>query len=73
MMKPFVTLKDISLLFRDLSSLEERKASALLEVVSDSLRQEAKKVGKNLDEMKKMAKCMKMQLNQLQLTLSQEI
>ena len=51
MMKPFVTLKDISLLFRDLSSLEERKASALLEVVSDSLRQEAKKVGKNLDEM----------------------
>lgn len=51
MMKPFVTLKDISLLFRDLSSLEERKASALLEVVSASLRQEAKKVGKNLDEM----------------------
>lgn len=51
MMKPFVTLKDISLLFRDLSSLEERKASALLEVVSDSLRQEAKKVGKDLDEM----------------------
>ena len=51
MMKPFVTLKDISLLFRDLSSLEERKASALSEVVSDSLRQEAKKVGKNLDEM----------------------
>ena len=51
MMKPFVTLKDISLLFRDLSSLEERKASALLEVVSDSLRQEAKKVGKNRDEM----------------------
>lgn len=51
MMKPFVTLKDISLLFRDLSSLEERKASALLEVVSDSLRQEAKKVGKVLDEM----------------------
>lgn len=50
-MKAFVTLKDISLLFRDLSSLEERKASALLEVVSDSLRQEAKKVGKNLDEM----------------------
>ena len=50
-MKPFVTLKDISLLFRDLSSLEERKASALLEVVSDSLRQEAKKVGKDLDEM----------------------
>ena len=50
-MKPFVTLKDISLLFRDLSSLEERKASALSEVVSDSLRQEAKKVGKNLDEM----------------------
>ena len=51
MMKPFVTLKDISLLFRDLSSLEERKASALLEIVSDSLRQEAKKVGKDLDEM----------------------
>ena len=51
MMKPFVTLKDISLLFRDLSSLEERKASALLEVVCDSLRQEAKKVGKDLDEM----------------------
>ena len=50
-MKPFVTLKDISLLFRNLSSLEERKASALLEVVSDSLRQEAKKVGKDLDEM----------------------
>lgn len=38
-------------MFRDLSSLEERKASALLEIVSDSLRQEAKKVGKDLDEM----------------------
>lgn len=50
-MKPFVTIDDVTNLFRDLTVDEERKAGFLLSVVSDSLRQEAMKVGKDLDQM----------------------
>ena len=50
-MDPFIEINDIENLFRNLSNDEEEKANYLLRVVSDSLRQEAKKVGKDLDEM----------------------
>lgn len=42
---------DLSDLWRDLKSSETERAEKLLEIVSDSLRYEATKVGKNLDEM----------------------
>lgn len=50
-MDPFVTIEDVKILFRDLSTDEEKKAKILLSVVSDCLRQESKKVGKDLDYM----------------------
>ena len=50
-MDTFIEINDIENLFRNLSNDEEEKANYLLSVVSDSLRQEAKKVGKDLDEM----------------------
>ena len=50
-MSDFATIKDITDLWRTLSAKEAERATALLPVVSDSLRCEAKKVGKNLDEM----------------------
>ena len=50
-MSNFATLEDMSLLWRPLKENEVEKAEALLPVVSDSLRYEAKKVGKNLDMM----------------------
>lgn len=50
-MDNFATIEDIETLFRRLTSDEVSRAEALLPIVSDSLRQEAIKVGKNLDEM----------------------
>lgn len=50
-MTSFATVKDITSLFRELTTEEAERAEALLPVVSDSLRLEAKKVGKNLDAM----------------------
>lgn len=50
-MENFATIDDVILLFRELSTEEMTRAEALLPVVSDSLRLEAKKVGKDLDEM----------------------
>ena len=50
-MEPFVTIEDVEALVRDLTVEENKKAERLLNIVSDCLRQEAKKVGKNLDEM----------------------
>lgn len=50
-MEPFVTIEDVEALFRDLTVEENKKAEMLLSIVSDCFRQEAKKVGKNLDEM----------------------
>lgn len=48
-MADFATIADIASLWRTLTSEEETRATALLAVVSDSLREEAKKVGKDLD------------------------
>lgn len=50
-MKPFATREDVINLWRNLTSDEYDRADKLLMVVSDSLRYEAKKVGKNLDDM----------------------
>ena len=47
----FATVQDITNLFRELTQKEAKKAEALLPIVSDSIRQEAKKVGKDIDEM----------------------
>lgn len=52
-MENFATVDDLELLWRQLEEEERERASALLKVVSDSLRVEAKKVGKNLDDMAK--------------------
>ncbi|HAP14772.1 MAG TPA: hypothetical protein DCR07_01540, partial [Lactococcus sp.] len=50
-MAAFVTLDDLSSLWRPLKPEELERAEKLLDVVSDSLRMEADKVGKDLDEM----------------------
>lgn len=50
-MDNFATLDDITILYRSLTPEEKERAEALLPVVCDSLRAEAKKVGKNLDDM----------------------
>ena len=47
----FAEIQDIAELFRDLTTEEISKAEALLPVVSDSIRQEAKNVGKDIDAM----------------------
>ena len=49
--KVFATETDIRTLWREMSDEEAQRASKLLIVVSDSLRYEAKKVGKDLDQM----------------------
>lgn len=48
-MENFATVDDLKKLWRTLEFDEEKRAEALLEVVSHSLRVEAKKVGKDLD------------------------
>ena len=48
-MENFATVEDLKKLWRALKFDEEKRAEALLEVVSHSLRVEAKKIGKNLD------------------------
>lgn len=50
-MSDFATIDDITALFRPLSNEEQTRATALLPVVSDMLRYEANKVGKDLDAM----------------------
>ena len=52
-MDSFATLDDIRTLWRELTSGEEERAQALLPMVSDCLRYEACKVGKDLDQMLK--------------------
>ena len=52
-MQPFATIADLSNLWRTLKMDEVDRAESLLEVVSDSLREEAHKVGKDLDVMTK--------------------
>lgn len=50
-MTNFATVGDLESLWRSLKFDESKRAEALLGVVSDSLRVEAKKVGKDLDKM----------------------
>ncbi len=50
-MSNFATVDDLTILWRKLTNEETVRANALLGIVSDSLRQEAKKVGKDLDKM----------------------
>lgn len=52
-MGSFATKKDIEGLWRKLTPEEDERADQLLPVVSDSLRYEAKKIGKDLDKMLK--------------------
>ena len=50
-MSNFATVQDVINLWRPLTQAEQEKVTNLLPVVSDSLRQEADKVGKDLDAM----------------------
>ena len=50
-MMPFATISDIDEMWRHLNADEAVRAERLLEIVSDSLRTEADKVGRNLDDM----------------------
>lgn len=50
-MTAFATLQDVIDLYRPLTPQETKRAEALLPVVSDSLRQEAKNRNRDLDEM----------------------
>lgn len=47
----FASIEDLVIMWRSVTGDEREKAERLLSVVSDSLRHEAWKVGKNLDEM----------------------
>lgn len=50
-MKTYATIDDVRQLWREMTTEETNKAEYLLEVVSASLRSEAKKAGKDLDAM----------------------
>jgi len=47
----FAEIEDIEKLWRPLTAEEKERAESLLPVICDSLRNEADKVGKNLDQM----------------------
>ena len=50
-MADFATVEDLEILWRTLKPGEEERAKSLLEVVSNSLRVEARKYNKDLDKM----------------------
>lgn len=50
-MANYATIEDVTQLWRTMSPDEEERAEALLPIVSDALRIEADKVGKDLDAM----------------------
>lgn len=50
-MEPFATVEDMRDLWREMSEEEEKRAEKLLPIISDSLRIEAQKAGKDLDQM----------------------
>lgn len=50
-MDAFATINDLEKMWRKLKPEEIERATKLLDVVSDSLREQALNVGKNLDEM----------------------
>lgn len=45
------SVNDVNTIWKPLSNAEQEQVAALLPIVSDSLRQEAKRVGKDLDKM----------------------
>ena len=47
----YASVNDVIALFRALTLQEEERTEALIPIICNSLRMEAKKVGKNLDEM----------------------
>lgn len=49
-MKTFATVEDLTTLWRPLTTEEQGRAEALLEIVSESLRAEATQVKKDLDD-----------------------
>lgn len=50
-MEVYATIADLKSIWREMTPEEERRAENILNIVSASLREEARKVGKNLDEM----------------------
>ncbi|AJA56878.1 phage Gp19/Gp15/Gp42 family protein [Lactococcus lactis] len=50
-MNPFATVDDLTTIWRPLKENEKERAEKLLEIVSNSLREEADKVGRDLDVM----------------------
>lgn len=50
-MSAFATVEDVAALWRPLTTPEGERAEALLPLLSDALRQEALRVGKDLDQM----------------------
>lgn len=50
-MENLASVNDVNSLWKHLSNAEQEQVEALLPIVSDSLRQEAKRVGKDLDKM----------------------
>lgn len=50
-MQPFATVEELQMLWRELKNSELERAMKLLEVVSDTLRVEANRTGKNIDNM----------------------
>ena len=47
----YATVTDVEALWRPLSVQEQKRAEALIPIICASLRSEASKVGKNLDDM----------------------
>ena len=58
-MNDYATVDDLTALWRKMTAEEQKRAEALLPLVSDSLRVEAKKVGKDLDKMIEEDACLK--------------
>lgn len=54
----FATVQDVIRLWRTLTPEETERVEALIPIVSDSLRQEALNVGKNLDKMISSGECL---------------
>lgn len=50
-MQPFATVEELQMLWRELKNSEMERANKLLEVVSDTLRVEANRTGKDIDNM----------------------
>ena len=50
-MENLASVNDVNTIWKPLSNAEQEQVEALLPIVSDSLRQEAKRVGKDLDKM----------------------